>query len=413
MGYVLPVDAIKKLKNLRKDYEKIEGVDLKQPPSFFGLPTALGGTNVSSREKQISLIEKIIAVLESNLLDDEQITSQQQYEAKYSASKMIIAVCLYIRSQISPTYKVRSAKNSDLYSLLDEALGLHGYNTMSEEDKIECFNTAARLMSIKGAFEDANATLLKAGIPVFSEEEWNEFSSFVNKKSKLKKSDYDFVNWPCTSISKPLFGYVGSTVGATAGILSGHIISTSTPLFPSHNYAAATIGNGIILFGIGSTLGTPFIAPIIASKLMDTFLQIFLAKSLHYAMQLVGEGLGVAIGLPLDYAYHLLCKAYGSIYEYMGGEKPAGLTGLRIIDGKQMVNGLVIETKPVKESSLTEEQKENAILINRDGTCTIGKHTFNINKDIMPHVIEELEKRLSEKSASYEDLNVSSSAVLI
>lgn len=394
MGYVFPTDAIAKLRQLRKNYEEREGIDLEQKPGFFGWPMLLGGTDISSRSQQLLFIEKIMAVLQPNLKDDEEITSQPQYEAKYTACKMTVAACLYIQSQIYPTYKARSAKNSDLYWLIDEALGLQAYNRMSKEDKIECYNTATRLMKIAGAFEEANTSLAKAGLPPLTEKEWNEFESFVNKRSQISKSDYDFENWPCTSISKPLFGYIGSTIGMTSGILTANLFNSSSHLLPTHHYAAATVGNGIILLGIGSTLGAPFIAPIIASKLLDTFLQVFLAKSLHYAMQFFGEGIGVAIGVPLDYAYHFLCQIYHSLYEYRG-EKPAGLTGLRIIDGKQMVRGLIVESKPVKEEELTAGQKESAVFINKDGSFTIGKQTFNIS-EYMPAVIGELKKKLEE-----------------
>ncbi len=397
MRYILPDNAISNLRDLRKQYEENAKVDLSQKPGFFGVPTALGGTDIATRSSQILFIEKMLSLIDHNLFDKEDISTPEQFLASHRASKLALATCLYVRSQISPTYKVRSAQNSDLYHIIDTSLGMFGANTMDDEDKLSCFHTAAELMKPPEAFEEANARLEKNDLSAFSKEEWMAFQAFVHEKISHKKPPENILNWPFTSIARPLFGYIGSSAGATIGLMAGHNISSSSPLTSTNNYIAATVSNGIILLGIGSTLGTPFIAPILATKLLDTFLQIFLARSMHYVLSIAGEGVGMAIGLPLDLAYQLLCKSLNSIYELLGDQHP-GLSGLRIADGKLVTNGIVLESaENIDPSTLSKVQKAEAIMVKSDGSFKVGGKAFNVD-DFLPSVINELKQKLDVKA---------------
>jgi len=125
---------------------------------------------------------------------------------------------------------------------------------------------------------------------------------------------------------------------------------------------------------------------------------------MHYVMTLAGEMTGTAIGLPFDLAYQCLCKSLHSIYEALG-DKPPGLTGFRIADGKLIMQGMVVEANQLKEMELTPSQKEKAIIIQSNGCFKINNLEFNINK-ILPEVITELKQRfVSERIVELDDLD--------
>lgn len=391
MRYVLPEDGIENIKSLRSRYEKKAGVDLSKAPNFFRLPTAVGGKDIQNREAQISFIEKILCLLDSKFLKDKEIETVEQYMANLTASRVTLAACLYVRDQISPTYTIRSEQNSVLYSLIDQALSMHSINTMDDDDKMSCYAAAESLLALSEAFDYANQCLSKANHEPFTTEEWDRFKKYISQQTSKRQADSAYVHYPVTSLTKPLFGYVGSSIGATAGFLSGHILSTSSLMTPTNHNITASIANGILLCGLGSTLGASFVAPLVATKALGAFLEIFLAQSLHYVMQKAGESAGTAIGMPLDLAYQYLYYAIKTIWESYRYD-PINFSGIRIADGKIIQNGMVIDSELNQAAQLSKQQK--TISIQADGSFQVkGGEKYNL-KDIMAQVTAEFKDRL-------------------
>lgn len=394
MRYVLPEDGINRLKSLRNDYEKKTGVNLAQSPSFFKLPTVVGGKDIEKRKAQIAFIEKFLCLLDSKFVDKNDIETVEQYISKLTASRVMLAVCLYIRQQISATYTIGSEDNSVLYSLIDQALAMYGLNTMDDDDKMSCYMAAANLLNISEAFAYANQVLVKNQMDPFGEKEWEAFKEYLTQNTNKDANDYDFINWPITSLTKPFFGYVGSSLGATAGYLSGHILSTSSLLTPTSNSVTNGVANGILIFGLGSTLGASFVAPLVATKALGAFLEIFFAQSLHFVMRKVGEAAGVSIGLPIDLVYQHLSHTLQNIWEQYRYE-PITFSGIRIADGKMFTQGKLMNSE--LEEAAKQARQNKVITIDPDGSFRAKDGQVANLKEIMDQVTAEFKEKLARE----------------
>lgn len=351
MRYVLKPDTLSKLDFLRKEYQDYKDLSLDTPPSFIALPTFLGGADVETRKAQITFLEKIRIFLKANTLKSEEITNPEEFFANLTASRVMLAAILYVRDQISKTYTVRSPKNSVLYDLLDTDLGVTPENYLDEEDKECCYLAAKRItMSSVSALEQANTALKEAGFTsIITESEWRKFQDFLCAQSITKISRDPYADYPITNISKRIFGAAGAYTGATIGMLSGDVISNSTKALSVKMQFTALIGSTLLVFGSAGPAGVAFIAPAIAQRLVSAFCSISLAHILGMSMGMLGQGVGIIVGVPLDLTYKLIRSTCTAIAAYAYSSPKPLLTGTRLVDGMTLICGIPIQLTPMDE----------------------------------------------------------------
>lgn len=349
MNYILKAQALASLMKIRAEYEEVKGIKLDKKPSFFGIPTQIGGTDIKTRNKQISFLESMYGVLEEHLLPPEKLTTEEAYRVNLTASQMMVAVCLFIEWQVEGTYMVRSKLNSTLARMIHDKLGISSTNFLDSEDLDLCFETASALLALPGAFTEANQTLGKKNKNLIDRTEWNEFKEFIKNQQKSAKKS---TNYPITSYTRPIFGSIFGYAGASIGLNAGNTISNSTKLNTTRYYLTAGISGIILTVGGAGTMGVSIIAPVIATKLVESFCQVSLGHIGAITLKYAGEGVGIAIGLPLDLALKLTTKSFGVLKDWMTQEKDrTGLTGIRIADGMPVVAGLVIKVSQHAEDS--------------------------------------------------------------
>lgn len=366
MHYILPTGSVARFDTLRNDYQEKRKIDLEGPQSAIGMPLFLGGTNVEGRLAQICFLEKIKMLLQPNLIAEVDMKSPADWQANLTASRIMIAACLYVQSQIP-----RPKNDSALYRIIDANLGITSHNYLDEADKEICNFAADRWISASAqALDEANAVLTKGGLNPFSEKEWRQFSKFIKKNCETSQAVNPYTNYPITSITQPLFGAVFAYTGATIGFLGGDVISHSTQAMSSRYKMTALVGSTLLVLGPAGPAGVALFAPVIAGKVITTFCSISLAHVLGVAMGILGQGVGLGVGLPLDLAYRLLWKACSVIgNQYNKATDITELSGIRIQDGMIVLAGIAVELTP--ESQLPLEYTKLSMEIKADGKCYV------------------------------------------
>jgi hypothetical protein len=355
MRYILPADALNKIVLLRDQFQKEKNINLNEKPSIIGMPTLFGGTDLESRKKQIAFLEKVLIVLRPNLRKPEEITTPERLQATITAWRVYLSACWYIQSQ--------NSSHSTLNKLINRDLGITAENFPDEEDKENCYATATRFINVKGAFEEANAALIREKKSRFKEKEWAEFSDFIAKSNVKKISGNTFTNYPITSITQPLFRTTLSYTGATVGLLAGDIISKSTEAMTAKYQLVALIGGTLLVLGPAGSVGAALLAPVIASKVITTFCSITLAHVLGTTMGMLGYGVGTVVGFPLDLAYQLLWKVCTLMGDYCHKEpKQPMITGMRISDGVTIIGDIIVSI--ISDEELSKHDKKNIIKLN-------------------------------------------------
>ncbi|KGP64194.1 type IV secretion protein Dot [Legionella norrlandica] len=410
MRYILPAGALTSLNFLRDDYQAERKVDLDQPPSFIGVPTFFGGTDVIARDKQTKFIKKMIVVLRANLAKEEEITTPEQWEANLTASRVVIAACLYIQLQISSP-----KNNSALYRLINKHLGITDLNYLDDEDKEMCFLAANRIInSSLSAFSDANAALRKENMKPFTEQEWSEFSKFVSNINIKKVSSNPYINYPITSITQPLFGAAFSYTGATIGYLGGDVISQSSKAMSTKLQITTMVGSTLLMLGTTGPMGVALFSQVIASKLVTAFFSISLGHVLGTAMGILGQGVGIGVGMPLDLAYRLLWKTSAAIINYYSNyPNTSQMTGIRITDGKSVIGGIVIEYNP--NSDIKAEEGQQSVEITEDGKLLINGKPVTIpdsGVQLPLELINELKEQLKLREKTTDDEESSTKSLI-
>lgn len=372
MRYILPAGALTNLNFLRTQYQDERKVNLDEPPSFFGRPKLFGGTDIEARNKQTQFLIKIRAILNPNLIKEQDIETHEQWIANWKASQVMLAACEFVCSQIS-----RPKKNSALYRLIKSDLGITGENYLDDEDKQECYFAANRIInSSLAALDDANAALHQAGLEAFSEDEWKTFSDYVTTACIKKQSTSLYANYPVTSITQPLFGAAFSYAGATIGQLGGDMISESTKALPTKLQLTAYVGSTLLLLGPAGPMGIALFSQVIAGKLIGTFCKISMDRILSVVMGLLGQAIGIGIGLPIDFVYRFVWSACAMLIAKFGNSSNTA-TGIRIADGKTLIGGIVIEVTP--SDQIPEGVETKLVEIKEDGVVYIDGKPMEID----------------------------------
>lgn len=384
MPFILNRNTLKNL-DFRKNYQDEKQVDLQKSPSFFGVPILFGGTDLEKRKKQIAFLEKMRALLQVNTYNEEQIKTIDEFYVNLDATRIMFAACLYVQAQINSTYKTGGAQGrSTLYTQINQGLGIvEGQNDLDENDRQVCFEAAQRVCATSN-LDNINKTLKTNKLPNMSLKEWQKFTTYL--KNNLRETEHNKTKYPITCITQKFFGITGTYVGASVGYVVGDVISRSTSTLAPKTKLTALIGGALVTCNyVGPTAGLAIFAPAIAEQLINAFFRITLAHGLSVTMNAVGHGVGTAVGLPLD----LTWKAIIALAYYSFSSRKS-LTGIRLCDGKFVVEGVPLEEQSENELSASNQQINIEI---RDEQLYIdGKliDTSNTRPDLLATIINDL-----------------------
>ncbi len=392
MRYILKNGINSGFQDIRQQYQDEKKINLDETPSLFSRPTLFGGPNVKERAKQIEFIENMYEVLAPHFLSESEIKTSNQFQSHIIASRLMIASCLYVLDQIKS-----SKRNSVLYRIIEDLLNITDENYFDEEDKYVCFLGAKRaIQSSKFSLDAFNATLSDAGMNLFSETYWEEFSQFLSKSSKAKKMETKYSDFQFTPIIQSVGSAVFQTAGFTLGCLVSDTFKDSSYLTSSQSKLTTMVGAGLTFVFIPSPLTVAIFSPLIAKKLLDVFCTVTLAQIFGYGLGLLGTGTAKVIGLPLDGAYQLSLKTASMIKSYYFQEKSnSQLTGYRIADGSLIVNGMALRI--ISEEKIPENYIQKTIEVKKDGTIYIdGKSPDEITKKLLipKQMVEEIKSQL-------------------
>ncbi len=403
MHFILAPGCIAKFDQLRNAYETEKHVDLNEKPSMIGKPIFFGGTDVVSRNMQVTFLEKVKAVLKIHLLHEQEIKTPEQRQVYIIAARFMIAACLYVQSQIGS-----SKRNSALYRIIEDNLGITAENYLDDEDKETCYLTAERLIKTPHALEHANAALEKDGLKPFTEKEWKQFTEFLKEMCHKKEATDQITKFPVISMTQPLFGAAFAYVGATVGVVVAEGVSNSTTAISPRVQLTALVGSTLLVFSPAGTTGVALFAPVIATKLFTSFCTISLAHLMGTAAGYLGQGVGIGVGLPFDAAYNLLWSICSLISNYYSKTPTlAPIDGIRIVDGATIIAGIPIQL--VSENALPEGCTKKILEITEEGEIRIeGEEVKDTKKpmQIPPEVIEELKKQLAIRTQTHESTAV-------
>lgn len=365
MRFILPANALNDFHRLRAEYQEIKEVDITAKPAKLGRPIFFGGTDIETRRKQIEFLEKISLVIRPFLISDlhhsESKPTIEQWDLHFAAVKVMLGACLYVQAQLSG-----SKENSVLYTLIQKHLGVTKHNYFDDGDKEACFWAVKDFLKADH-MSASNRVQAAAQVTPLSPQEWDQFSSFIDAQC-TQKSAASATNYPITCASRTVFGAVFGYAGATIGLLGAEVISRSAHAAPFQNRLTALIGSGLVV--VGPQVGAALFAPVIAGKLITTYCNISMAHIMGISTNIIGQGVGIAVGLPLDVACKLLwnaCAIIGARY-YKGEQAMPSLNGIRIEDGAMVIDG--IPMKLIAEDELKHlgktiiEVREDNLYIN-------------------------------------------------
>ncbi len=366
MPFVLINNVISEFKSLRKNYEAASHVDLDKAQQPYAISCFFGAKDVDTRKNQIVFIEKWIAILSKDLSETGIFDSSEARERHIKASRLLMAVGIYITSQIDGTYKVRGVSSARLTQLIHRAMGISSVNIMDEETKACCLLTTMRFLS-----EGDNASL----IAVLTDKEWHDFLIFISSQCTLLDKKYES-HYPITSITMPICAKPLELLGYSTGFILGDAIGRSNEFLPARYALTVVFGSCVIAF-TGPTASVAIML-FASGRILDTFCGISLAWLMGTVLKTVGQGIGFGIGMPLDLGCKLLYNATSSIGSlYSASNK---LTGISLIDGSPITEGVTIKLEKLDSefeilsssdapdpATLAEDDNEGAITVTING----------------------------------------------
>lgn len=364
MRYILTDRLIKEIDDLRYKYQTEKKVNLNEEPSRFGMPTLFGGTDVITRRNQINFLDKIVQCTSQQLKPQEDIKTAESYQGYFTSAKLLLSACLYVLDQIKG-----SKRNSALYRIIEDALGITKEHYLDDEDKLHCFMTARRILNDSSFFDKYNDLLKDQDADLFTEKEWDDFKSFVNKSCDNYESLQHTTSYPFTSVTDPAFTLAFQTVGLTLGCMASETFRTSTFINAPKGKLTACVVGGLVFAG-NSPLSVSILAPVIVERMLSFFCTISFAQLLSMGMGFIGKGIGIGVGVPLDLAFKASKKATNLVGGlYFKEPNAPKLTGFNL-QGGLMIQGAAIKIQPLQPLKIQTVQPDlridesGAILIN-------------------------------------------------
>jgi hypothetical protein len=337
MPYVLPDSFLTDLRLIRKNYERDAGIKLNEASAPYKVSIFLGATDVKARRWQIQFVENWLKIFAEDLKPLEPSSSEDSIKNHIEALRFLVAICIFIKSQIDVTYIVRKGSNATLTTLIDEALKLDK-NSLDDETRACCLFSAQLFLS------QCNLEAISRKYNVkFQDSSWRKFLNFVTTECKELEEVHP-ASYPITSILMPALSIPMGLLGNTTGYIVGDALGKSA-LFLSTRYTiTAAIGSGLLfLIGPGASVGILLLAPTYAGKLLDTFCGVSFAYLMGTVMGAAGASAGWVIGMSLDATWKLLyqaCCVIGSACEEEPRLPP--LTGFTLVDPRRIIGGCEI-----------------------------------------------------------------------
>lgn len=366
--------------NFVKNYQDTSKTNHHNFPSFLTLPSSLGGKS-RSRIPQASFLDKMQTLAKINAFKDEDIQTIEEYCSNIIAVRIMLAASLYVKDQINATYKTGGPQGrSILYTQINEALGIiENQNDLDEEDRQLCFK-AAQIICLRSDLSQINIKLKQAKVEPFSNSEWSNFTHYLERQ--LIQKVQNGTDYPVTGITQQFFGSAGSCIGMTLGVIAGDVINRSNAALTPKTKYTAVIGSSVIAFNyVGPAAGLALLTPVITEQIINTFFRVSLAYGLKLSMNILGQGIGIAVGVPLDLTWH----AFRALVHNSFASRKSLMTGIRLCDGT-----LVIEGVPLKER-LENEFSANGKQINieiREGKLYLDENLIDTS-DTTPDVLLE------------------------
>lgn len=390
MQFILVSGCIEQFDNLRKDYEKERKVDLDITPPILGWPTLLGGTDVKTRRKQISFLEKVKNVLERFFHKEEAFNTPQEFQAHLMASRIMIAACLYVQNEIGS-----SKENSALYRLINKYLGITAENFLDEHDKQSCYQTAYQLIKTQDVLTHINQELRELNHQEFSKSEWELFSKFIQAEETKRTTPKPPPNYfPVSTLISPVFGEAFYHVGFTIGWVVAGAASGSSAAISPRLELTSWVSSALLFIGPTNIAGVALLAPTIAARLLSTFCNFSFSNISGKAGRCIGEGTAWMVGLPFDIVYNLL-KISGTLIVHYTTQPPslAPLSGICIANGTITVQGHPMQFNVVPQHVTAMPRLQ----ISENGEITLDGETIKTS-DLKENLVDAF-KMLSENLA--------------
>jgi len=320
-GYVISSEIINNPQDtLRDDYQRIKNIKLGQKQSWLGRPYYLGAPNIPVRDPQITFLEKMLAMLTVQLKPPTALTRNELL-----AVRTTIAVCLYIKSQLS--------NRSKLKELIDNKLGITANNTITDEDLRLCLE-AANILIQQDLFGRMNEEFHKRGQSGLCEITWLNFSKYVRDQLALPPPKPN--TFPFASMGSYLVGQTGYYAGGAIGSICGGLLSEQ--LVTSRIYLTTAVGTIALLINV-SPAGAALIAPVAVHSFLTAFFRISLGHLTAIAGKILGQGVGGFAGFLLDATAWLFKETWESVQAFLYNQQN-NVTGYKISNGAYVCNGM-------------------------------------------------------------------------
>jgi len=166
---------------------------------------------------------------------------------------------------------------------------------------------------------------------LFTEKQWSDLSIFITTHCNLLdpkyKSDYPITLVMMSMISRPM-EMVGS---ATGYIVAGALVNSGS-FYPVRYALTGIIGSCVfVLVGPAGSTGAMLLAPTVVGHALDFFCGASLAWFMRRALRLIGQGVGLGVGVSLDLSRMLLQNA-SDVIDHLQRNHPT-FTGTDLIAG--------------------------------------------------------------------------------
>lgn len=306
MYFILSDRFIQKLGMVREDYSNISKVNLDKKKNPHAVRCFFGVKDSKTRKQQILFIEKWMKALDPCLLSES--TPEVSVENYFTALALLVAVCLYIKSQIKETYTLRSEKSAILTQLINSALGISSENRLDKETQQLTWLTARRYLGERGCLESLNQLLDKE---IFSEQEWHDFTNFLDKKLWHTRAKGGLLkNYPCTKVIQPLIAKSLGIVGGTAGQFLGDGVGQSIKTLEKNYALTAVVGSAVLMLTkvTPTKIALMVFSPVYSDYIIKALCGLSVSWMLQKVGNVIGEGVGFGVGMSLDLSWKLLVE---------------------------------------------------------------------------------------------------------
>lgn len=323
MRYQAPLTLEQSLQTIKQRYLESTGADLAATPTLFS--TFFGAKDVVTRKKQLNVLTAAATL-------HDPLNTNDSREALFDKYRLMVAIAYLTQQAIIATNQVLPVC-SELYKLLDEALGLEK-NALDQPTINECMLTlkACPLSAI-------NRCLRKLGEPELTQTEWRYYQTQAERY--FKEAD------PEHSICADSLSYVGGLVlqplGWGLGLAFGQTIGKAGASVPLKVAVTGLIGSTFYLFGPlaggGVAAAAALAAPRHAEKAVEYAAAYGAAQVGSYAAKKIGSGVGWVVGRSLDIAASGVYTAWLTAQNYCRSSSTVNLNvkvGLDLV-GKQLV----------------------------------------------------------------------------